>query len=208
MVFNNGKILKCSRVADCLITVMRNFKLQKKIMHKIDKPANDFPAFYQPYMDCVPGDGALISHLASIITETENLLSALSEEQLLYRYSEGKWSIKDIILHLADCERVIIYRAMRIARGDKTNLPGFDENLFVENAGADKRAIENILAELKAYRTASISFINSLNEEVLDRTGTANNFELSTRLLVNHLYGHHRHHLNILQERYLPAFKQ
>jgi uncharacterized damage-inducible protein DinB len=194
-------------VTDRLIIMMRNFKHQKTFMHKIDKPTNGFPAFYQPYMDCVPGDGALISHLTDIIRETESLLSSLSEEQLLYRYSEGKWSIKDIILHLADCERVIIYRAMRIARGDTTNLPGFDENLFVENAGADERSIENILAELKAYRNASISFIDSLNEEKLDRTGTANNFELSTRLLVNHLYGHHKHHLNILQERYLPAFQ-
>jgi uncharacterized damage-inducible protein DinB len=176
-------------------------------MHKIDKPSNHFPSFYKPYMDCVPDDGALISHLKDIIDETEKLLSSLSEKQLRYRYSQGKWSLKDIILHLADCERVIIYRAMRIARGDKTNLPGFDENLFVENAGADERPIENILGELKAYRNASITFIESLNEESLNRSGTANNYELTTRLLVNHLYGHHRHHLNIINERYLPAFK-
>ena len=96
---------------------------------------------------------------------------------------------------------------MRIARADKTNLPGFDEDLFVANANADKRDIQNILAELKAYRTASIAFIESLDEEALNRSGTANNFPLTARLLVNHLYGHHRHHLNILKERYLPALK-
>ena len=176
-------------------------------MKRIDKPTNYFPSFYQPYMDCVPNDGKLLEHLAAIISETEAILATLIDEQLLYRYAEGKWTIKDIILHLADCERVIIYRAMRIARADKTNLPGFDEDLFVANANADKRDIQNILAELKAYRTASIAFIESLDEEALNRAGTANNFPLTARLLVNHLYGHHRHHLNILKERYLPAFK-
>jgi uncharacterized damage-inducible protein DinB len=176
-------------------------------MHKIDKPSDNYPDFYQPYMNCVPDDGELIHHLAAIITETEALLSSLSEEQLLYRYAEGKWTIKDIALHLSDCERVIIYRTMRIARGDKTNLPGFDEDLFVSNANANNRDIQNILAELKLYRAASIAFIESLDEQSLNRSGTANNFTLTARLLVNHLYGHHRHHLNVINERYLPAFK-
>ena len=174
-------------------------------MKKIDKPTNDYPSFYQMYMDCVPNDGELILHLAAIVPETETLLSALSPQKLLFRYSEGKWTIKDIVLHLADCERVIIYRAMRIARADTTNLPGFDEDLFVANGGANKRDIDNIMAELKAYRTASICFIESLDNESLDRSGTANNFPLTARLMVNHLYGHHRHHLNIINERYLPA---
>jgi len=176
-------------------------------MKRIYKPTDGFPSFYQPYMDCVPDDGELLLHLTSIIPETAALLATLSDDQLLYRYAESKWTIKDIILHLADCERVIIYRTMRIARADKTNLPGFDEDLFVANANADKRDIQNILAELKAYRTASIVFIESLDDEALNRSGTANNFPLTARLLVNHLYGHHRHHLNILNERYLPAFK-
>jgi uncharacterized damage-inducible protein DinB len=176
-------------------------------MKQIKKPSNNFPSFYQPYMDCVPDDGGLLEHLTAIIPETEAMLEPLSDEQLLYRYAAGKWTIKDIILHLADCERVIIYRAMRIARADKTDLPGFDEDLFVSNANANKRDIENILTELKAYRAASLVFIASLDEEALNRSGTANNFELTARLLVNHLYGHHRHHLNILNERYLPACK-
>lgn len=172
-------------------------------MQLIQKPAAGYASFYQPYLDCVPNDEKLLQHLKDIITETEILVSSLSEEQLLYRYSEGKWTIKDIILHLADCERIIIYRATRIARGDTTMLPGFDENLFVGIANANSRAIENILAELKACRTASLLFIDSLDDEALNRCGTANNFPLSARLLVNHLYGHHRHHLNIIKERYL-----
>jgi uncharacterized damage-inducible protein DinB len=107
------------------------------------------------------------------------------------------------MLHLADCERVIIYRAMRIARADKTDLPGFDENLLVATANANSRNIKNIMAELKACHASSIAFIESLDDESLDRTGSANKFEISARLLVNHVYGHHKHHLNIIREKYL-----
>jgi uncharacterized damage-inducible protein DinB len=171
-------------------------------MQLISKPTT-LPSFYQQYLDCVPEDGKLIQHLQEIIPETETLMASLSEDQLLYRYSEGKWSVKDIILHLADCERVIIYRAMRFARADMAALPGFDENIFAATANADQRTIGSLLSELKTLRAASIAFIESLEDEALNRTGTANGYELSARLLVNHVYGHHRHHLNIIQERYL-----
>jgi len=174
-------------------------------MRKIYKPATGIPAFYQPYMDIVPGDGDLIQHLNAIQTETEKLVSSLSDEQLNFSYSKNKWTIKDILVHLADCERVIIYRAMRIGRGDKTELPGFDENIFASNADAGKREIKDIIKELSAVRLASLVFIESLNDESLDRTGTANGYPLSTRLLVNHIYGHQRHHLNIIKERYLTT---
>ncbi len=178
--------------------------LKKKYSMKIiSKPAIDFPDFYKPYLDCVPEDGQLIQHLKNILEETEELILSLSDGQLLYRYAEGKWTIKDILLHLCDCERVIIYRAMRIARADKTDLPGFDENHFVAIANATNRNTKDMLEELRAYRGASVLFINSLDEESLNRTGTANSYTLSARLLVNHLYGHHRRHLNIISERYL-----
>ena len=172
-------------------------------MKKIYKPTAGFPSFYQAYMDCVPNDGDLLQHLKDIQTETEELICSLTEEKLLFRYQAGKWSIKDIILHLADCERVITYRALRIGRGDKTDLPGFDENLLVSNAHADNRKINTILKELSALRDATLVFIETLDEEFLERTGTANGYSISARLLVNHIYGHHRHHLNIIKERYL-----
>jgi uncharacterized damage-inducible protein DinB len=172
-------------------------------MNKIFKPVDGYDAFYQPYMDRVPNDGNLLQHLKDIIEETGSLVENLSEEKLNYRYSEGKWTIKDIILHLADCERIIIYRALRIARGDKTNLPGFDENLFVSTANAGSRTIQDITEELQLLREASILFIGTLPDEVLDNSGIANGFALTTRLLVNHLYGHHHHHLDIIRERYL-----
>ena len=170
-------------------------------MKKIYKPTEGFPSFYQVYMNCVPNDGELLQHLKDIQKETEDLICGLTEEKLLFRYQEGKWSIKDIILHLADCERVITYRALRIGRGDKTDLPGFDENLLVSSAHADNRKIDTILKEVSTLRDATLVFIETLDEEFLERTGTANGYSISARLLVNHIYGHHRHHLNIIKER-------
>ena len=172
-------------------------------MNKIYKPTDDIPSFYQPYMDYVPNDGNLPEHLKDILAETAVLIGGLPEEKLLYRYSKDKWTIKDIMVHLGDCERVIIYRAMRIARGDKTNLPGFDENLLASNANANARKVDGILKELSILRAATIVFLETLDEESLERTGTANGYPLSARLLVNHIYGHHKHHLNIIREKYL-----
>jgi uncharacterized damage-inducible protein DinB len=172
-------------------------------MKRIAKPTDDIPSFYQHYMDHVPDDGNLISHLEEILIETKELVKTLSEDTLLYRYAKDKWTIKDVLVHLSDCERIIVYRAARIARGDKTNLPAFDENLFAANAHANDRNVDDIMKELSAFRGASIAFIETLDEESLDRTGTANGYPLSTRLLVNHLYGHHKHHLTIIREKYL-----
>lgn len=172
-------------------------------MKKILKPADNIPSFYQHYMDYVPDDGNLVLHLKDILTETENMIKNLSEEKLLYRYAKDKWTIKDTLVHLSDCERVIVYRAARIARGDKTDLPGFDENLFALNAHANDRNPDDILKELSVFRRATLAFIETLDEESLDRTGTANGYPLSARLLVNHIYGHHRHHLTILREKYI-----
>jgi uncharacterized damage-inducible protein DinB len=172
-------------------------------MQKIAKPARDIPQLYKSYIDNVPGDENLIKNLVDIMIETEQLILSLPEEKLLHRYSEGKWSIKDIVNHLSDCERIIIYRALRIARADKTDLPGFEEDMFALHANADSRTAAGLLTELRACRMASISLIETLDEAALNRTGTANGYPLSVRLLVNHLYGHHRHHLNIIRERYL-----
>ncbi|MFT3679508.1 MAG: DinB family protein [Ferruginibacter sp.] len=173
-------------------------------MKLIAKPADETVIyFYKPYMALVSDDSRLLQHLQEILDETIALVSSLTEEQLRYRYAEGKWTIKDLMLHISDCERVIIYRAMRIARADKTDLPGFDENLLVKTADANNRNIKSIMAELSACRASSIAFIESLDEESLERKGTANKFEISVRLLVNHVYGHHRHHLDIIKRVYL-----
>jgi uncharacterized damage-inducible protein DinB len=173
-------------------------------MKRIAKPSPaTVPPFYQPYMNCVPGDEGLIKNLVGILNETEELVLSLPEEKLLHRYAEGKWTIKDIINHLSDCERIITYRALRIARADTTDLPGFDEELFAKHTHAANRTIRDLLNEFRACRMSSITLIETMDDESLNRTGTANGYALSARLLVNHLYGHHRHHLNIIREKYL-----
>ena len=173
-------------------------------MKIIAKPAPAaVPPFYQSYMSCVPGDENLIKNLVDILTETEQLVISLSEEKLSYRYEEDEWTIKDIINHLSDCERIITYRALRIARADTTDLPGFDETMIAKYTSAANRTIHDLLYELRACRMSSITFIETMDNLALNRTGTANGYVVSARLLVNHLYGHHRHHLNIIRERYL-----
>jgi len=175
-------------------------------MKTIAKPNEEItPAFYKPYMAKVPNDGNLLQHLADIMAETEKLALSLTEEQLLHRYAAGKWSIKDVLVHLSDCERILTYRVTRIARNDKTDLPGFDEELFASNANADQRDVNNILKELITARAATILFIETLSDEAMDRAGTANGYPMPARLLVNHIYGHHRHHLDIIYDRYLKT---
>lgn len=159
--------------------------------------------FYQRYINNVPDDGNLLIHLEDIFSETEELIGPLSEDKMNYRYESGKWTIKDMLVHLSDCERIFVYRALRFSRGDQTALPGFEESLYAEYAGANEREKEDILREYSSVREASIAFIESLSDEALSRKGTANGVSVSVRLLVNLIYGHHKHHLNVLRERYL-----
>ncbi len=155
------------------------------------------------YIKNVPDDGNLLIHLEDIFSETEEIIDSLSEEKMNYRYEPGKWTIKDMLLHMSDSERIFIYRALRFSRGDETAVPGFEESIYAEHARANEREKEDIMREYSLVRESSIAFIESLSDEALDRKGTANNYLLSVRYIVNLIYGHHRHHLNILRERYL-----
>jgi uncharacterized damage-inducible protein DinB len=172
-------------------------------LKKIYKPTETVEPFYQRYIHNVPDDGNLLIHLEDIFSETEELIIPLSEEKMNYRYAPGKWTIKDMLVHMSDTERIFVYRALRFSRGDETPLPGFEESSYAEYAGANEREKEDILREYSLVRESSIGFIESLSDEALNRKGTANGYLISVRLLVNLIYGHHMHHLNILRERYL-----
>jgi uncharacterized damage-inducible protein DinB len=170
---------------------------------KIYKPADSgAPTYMQGYISLVPDDGNLLIHLEDIFSETEELIRPLSDDKMNHRYAPGKWTIKDMLVHLSDCERIFTYRALCFARGDETPLPGFEESLYARYAGATEREKEDILREYSLVRESSIAFIESLSDEALERKGFANNYQLSVRFVVNLIYGHHKHHLNILQERY------
>ena len=173
-------------------------------MAKINKPAiGDYAPYFQNYMNQVPDDGDLLKHLKDIQKETEQLILSLPEEKLTYRYAEGKWTIKDILVHLMDAERIFAYRALRFSRADETPLSGFDENVYVPVANANARKIKDILKEGAALRAANIAFIKTLDRKALKRKGLASNKDTSVRALVNLIYGHQRHHLNMIRERYL-----
>jgi len=172
-------------------------------LKKIYKPTETIAPFYQQYINNVPDDGNLLIHLEDIFSETEELISPLSEEKMTYRYAPGKWTIKDMLVHMSDTERIFIYRALRFSRGDETALPGFKENSFADFALANEREKEDILREYSLVRESSIAFVESLSDEALNRKGSANGYPVSVRLLVNLIYGHHKHHLNIMRERYL-----
>ncbi|MBL7815724.1 MAG: DinB family protein [Saprospiraceae bacterium] len=173
-------------------------------MKKIPKPAvGDYAPYFQNYMNQVPEDGNLLTHLKDIQKEMEQLVLSLPEEKLTYRYAEGKWTIKDILVHLMDAERIFIYRALRFARADETPLAGFDENVYVPVANADARKIKSILKEGITLRASTIEFIKTLDRKALKRKGLSNNNPITVLTLVNLVYGHQRHHMNIIKERYL-----
>lgn len=147
----------------------------------------------------------LIEGLTASYVYIMGLMQGLSEEQLLHRYAEGKWSIKELMVHMMDTERIFAYRALRFARQDKTELPGFDQDAYIKPSKADARDIQNILAEYIAVRNATIELFKSFDEEDLSQKGTASGIEISVRALGYVILGHEVHHLKLIQERYLTT---
>ena len=119
-------------------------------------------------------------------------------------YAPGKWTVRDQIQHLSDCERVFAYRALRFARNDRTSLPGFDENMFAEYAGANTRPLEDVLVELRGVRESSRLLFQSFDENALRRTGVMFHAELPVLAVGFTLIGHQNHHFRIMAERYFP----
>lgn len=164
--------------------------------------AGEYLAYYGRYIDQVPESDA-IQALERQLAEMRPLLAGLDEAQGAHRYAPGKWSVKQVLGHVTDSERVFAYRALRFARGDRTPLPGFDENRFAEAAASDLRPVRDLVAELEAVRAASLALFRGLDAEAWTRRGTANEAEISVRALAFVIAGHGRHHTAILRERYL-----
>ncbi|MES2730120.1 MAG: DinB family protein [Bacteroidota bacterium] len=164
--------------------------------------AEEYPEWVTGYIATVQSENLLEALQAS---HDHNLsqIQTLNEEQLTYRYEPGKWTIKEVLGHIIDTERIMAYRALRFARKDKTPLPGFDQDLFVENAQTQQRDIQAIMKEYSAVRQANIELFRSFNEETLAQSGTANDRQISVRALGYTIAGHETHHWNIIKERYL-----
>jgi hypothetical protein len=163
---------------------------------------SEYAPFYAGYVSKVP-DGDVLDLLARQADETAALLSGLSETQAACRYAPGKWSVKQVVGHIADAERVFAYRALRIARADQTPLASFDENAWMPNANFDARTLADLLSELRAVRQSTLALYRSFTPEAVVRRGTASQKDISVRALVYITAGHERHHVGVLREKYL-----
>lgn len=171
----------------------------------ITPPASDeYTGYLATYIQQAKTEDLIEGLTASYVFIT-GLVQGLTEEQLQYRYEPGKWTIKELMVHIMDAERVFSYRALRYARHDKTELPGFDENLFAEYSKANSRDINAIIAEYTSLRTATLELFKSFDEETLQQKGVANGLEASVRALGYIILGHEVHHQKIIRERYLKA---
>ncbi|HEX7078957.1 MAG TPA: DinB family protein [Candidatus Eisenbacteria bacterium] len=163
---------------------------------------SEVPEYYHRYVVLVP-DGDIVRTLRSQIEETWRLLGALPEERAGFRYGPEKWSVKEVVGHLSDSERVFAYRCLRFARADQTPLPGFEQDDYVVNGGFDARTLRDLLEEFGAVREATIRLASSLDQEAGARRGTASERVVSARGLLYIIAGHELHHRRVLVERYL-----
>lgn len=174
------------------------------MLRKIEKPStSEYPAYAEMYMKWVPTDGNLLVHLRNNFVEAKKLVMSLSEQQLLHRYAPNKWTIKEVLVHIIDDERIYAYRAMCFARNEQGALPGFEQDDYVRYSGANERDISNIMEEYEAVRNATITLFNGFSNEALLRIGEANNHRASVRALGYHLTGHECHHMELIKEKYL-----
>lgn len=173
-------------------------------MRRIDKPnADEYAPYVIQYIGLLPDDGMVLDHLRTNLETTKAVLRSLPDDKLLYRYAAGKWTIKEIVQHLTDDERIYTYRALRFARGDPAELPGFDQDEYTVEAQANKRPLDDLLEELTTVRSATLSLFNGLDDKMLLRGGVASGNIMSVRSIAYHLAGHELRHLNVIRERYL-----
>lgn len=165
---------------------------------------NEYAPYYGRYISLIP-EGDFFLLLNKQFAETLGFLRHLTETQAGTRYEPGKWSIKDVLGHVIDNERIMSYRALRIARGDTTPLPGYEQDDYVRAANFDFRTLADLLVEFQTVRAATESLFRSFDETAIGRRGTASNLPVTVRALAYIIAGHERHHINILRTKYLPV---
>jgi hypothetical protein len=162
----------------------------------------EITSWLKHYIGEVP-DQSLLDGFKRQTQVSLGLFSSLTDQQLDFRYAEGKWSVREIIAHLIDSERIFSYRALRFSRKDNTELPGYDENWYIPNSGATERSAKSLIEEYIVVRTSTVALFSNLTDEMLDFVGKANGHHMSARELGFATLGHEMHHIRIIQERYL-----
>ena len=171
-------------------------------MNSNQLPVNEYSQFNATNINALE-NVELLEELEISLHDFIRFVREIPMDKFDYRYAEGKWTIKDIIQHIIDAERIFAYRALRISRNDQTPLPGFEENDYVENTDANSRSIQELLTELSAVRHSNLLLFKSFSNEQLTRMGTASNHPISVRALGFLIIGHQKHHQKVFQERYL-----
>lgn len=167
------------------------------------RPARtEYADFYAGYVDQVP-DGDVLELLEEQLQASLDLFGSLPPDKFDHRYAPGKWTVREVLGHVIDAERIFSYRALRFARGDATALPGMDQEEFMAGVDFSARPMEGLIDEYRHLRLANLALFRSFDEEVLDRTGEASGCRFTVRALVYIVAGHERHHVKILRERYL-----
>lgn len=175
-------------------------------LRKIPKPKkSEYPPDSVIYMELLKDDDMILQHMKDNFIKVKQFIYGIPEEMLYYRYAEGKWSIKEILVHIIDDERIFAYRALRYARFDKTKLHGFQQKEYVFYSDADERSLESIFEEYEAVRNATIAMLNSFPEQAFDRSGASAGsiYNRTVRALAYYIAGHELWHIKIIKERYL-----
>jgi uncharacterized damage-inducible protein DinB len=171
-------------------------------MPNISRPQPDeIPDFFKGYVGHIPGS---VDGLSALERQQNDVLALarIGTADAEHRYAEGKWSVKEVIGHMTDTERILAYRLLRIARGDRTPLPAFDENEYAKRSNASRRGLANLAAELATVRESTLSLVRSLDDAMLDNRGIVRAGEVTCRAQVFIIAGHFEHHLKALRERY------
>lgn len=169
----------------------------------INRPdTSEYPEYYQQYMDLLPADDVLYT-LEKHAVDLQHMFSNIDDRRAEEAYAEGKWTMKELLQHMIDSERIFAYRALCISRGEEASLPGYDENKYAYNSMANIRLLKDMLQEYDLVRRSNLMLFRSFTSEMLDTYGVANGKRVSLRGLIHVMAAHELHHMNILQERYL-----
>jgi len=163
---------------------------------------NEYNPYFAGYINQVP-EGNIIILMESQLDEAVKFFKVIPKERYDFRYAENKWTVKEVLGHMIDCEIIISYRALRIARNDKTPLPGFEQDDYIKFANFDKLNFDDLVEQFLYLRKSTLLMFKSFEEEYFTRIGISNNHEISTRALAYIIVGHAIHHIRILKERYL-----
>ena len=172
---------------------------------QIPRPVGtEYAPFHASYVQGVP-DGDILAFLERQGRETAALLRGISEKQSRHRYAPGKWSIREVVGHMNDAERVFTYRALSFARGDANPLPGFDETAWGASSNADSRPLADLVQDFAAVRAATLTLFRGFSETEIGRSGTASGHRVTVAAIAYVVAGHEKHHVTILKERYLSS---